>query len=76
MIIGSACEAGELYRAVLNKQSAELVARLADFYDYYEIQPIGNDMFMLEDEHSPDITSEEDLRNVNREIVELGEKIQ
>ena len=74
IIIGSACEAGELYRAVLEKQSAQQIARLADFYDYYEIQPIGNDMFMLEDEKTPNINTEEDLRNVNREIVELGEK--
>ena len=74
IIIGSACEAGELYRAVLEKQSAQQIARLADFYDYYEIQPIGNDMFMLEDEKTPNINTEEDLRNVNRKIVELGEK--
>lgn len=74
IIIGSACEAGELYRAVLEKQSSQQIARLADFYDYYEIQPIGNDMFMLEDEKTPNINTEEDLRNVNREIVELGEK--
>ena len=53
IIIGSACEAGELYRAVLEKQSSQQIARLADFYDYYEIQPIGNDMFMLEDEKTP-----------------------
>ena len=74
LLVGSACEAGELYRAVLEKQSSQQIARLADFYDYYEIQPIGNDMFMLEDEKTPNINTEEDLRNVNREIVELGEK--
>ena len=75
IIIGSACEAGELYRAVLEKQSAQQIARLADFYDYYEIQPIGNDMFMLEDEEERRISIQRKIcSNVNREIVELGEK--
>ena len=74
LIIGSACEAGELYRAVLEKRSSEQIARLADFYDYYEIQPVGNNRFMIESDKIPDVTSEEDLRNLNRQIVELGEK--
>ncbi len=74
LIVGSACEAGELYQAVREKQSAETIARLADFYDYYEIQPIGNNQFMLESEKYPDINTPEDLQNINREIVELGEK--
>ncbi len=74
LLIGSACEAGELYQAVLEKRSAEQIARLADFYDYYEIQPLGNNRFMIESDRTPDITSDEDLRNINREIVELGEK--
>lgn len=74
LIIGSACEAGELYQAILEKKSAESIARLADFYDYYEIQPLGNNRFMVESEKFPDINSDEDLQNINREIVELGEK--
>ena len=74
LLIGSACEAGELYKAVLEKRSAQQIARLADFYDYYEIQPIGNNRFMIESDRVADVTSEEDLRNLNREIVELGEK--
>lgn len=74
LIIGSACEAGELYQAILEKKSAETIARLADFYDYYEIQPLGNNQFMLESEKYSDINSKEDLQNINREIVELGEK--
>ena len=74
LLIGSACEAGELYQAILEKRSAQQIARLADFYDYYEIQPIGNNRFMIESDRIPDVTSEEDLQNLNREIVELGEK--
>ena len=74
LLIGSACEAGELYRAVLEKRSAEQIARLADFYDYYEIQPLGNNRFMIESDKNPDVNSEEDLRELNRQIVELGEK--
>ena len=74
LLIGSACEAGELYQAVLEKRSSEQIARLAAFYDYYEIQPLGNNWFMIESERMPDITSDEDLKNINREIVKLGEK--
>ncbi|MBA4698223.1 MAG: PolC-type DNA polymerase III [Ruminococcus sp.] len=74
LIVGGACEAGELYQAILNKRSSEFIARLADFYDYYEIQPVGNNWFMLESEKYPDINSVEDLQKINREIVELGEK--
>ena len=74
LLIGSACEAGELYQAVLEKRSAQQIAKLADFYDYYEIQPLGNNRFMIESDRTPDVNSEEDLKNINREIVELGEK--
>ena len=74
LLIGSACEAGELYQAVLEKRSAQQIAKLAEFYDYYEIQPLGNNRFMIASDRTPDVTSEEDLRNINREIVELGEQ--
>ena len=74
LVIGSACEAGELYQAILNKKSPQVLARLAEFYDYYEIQPLGNDTFMLESEKYPDINSTEDLMEINRKIVELGEQ--
>ena len=74
LLIGSACEAGELYQAILEKRSAQQIARLADFYDYYEIQPLGNNRFMIESDRIADVNSEEDLKNINREIVELGEK--
>ena len=74
LIIGSACEAGELYQALLHKKSTEFIARLADFYDYYEIQPLGNNRFMIESSRLPDINADEDLMEINREIVQLGEK--
>ena len=74
LIIGSACEAGELYQAILENRSQEQIARLADFYDYYEIQPLGNNRFMIESERTPDVNSDEDLKELNRKIVELGEK--
>lgn len=74
LIIGSACEAGELFQAILRDEPESEIARLVEFYDYLEIQPIGNNMFMLRDENRDDITSEEDLRNLNRRIVKLGEQ--
>ena len=74
LVIGSACEAGELYRAIVEKKSPQVIAKLADFYDYYEIQPLGNNQFMLESEKYPDINTLEDLMDINREIVALGEK--
>ncbi|MBS6735948.1 MAG: PolC-type DNA polymerase III [Clostridiales bacterium] len=74
LIIGSACEAGELYQALLRDEPEQEIARLVDFYDYLEIQPIGNNMFMVRDENRDDITSEEDLKNLNRRIVKLGEQ--
>ena len=76
LMIGSACEAGELFQAILRDEPESEIARLVDFYDYLEIQPIGNNMFMLRDEKQEDITSEEDLRNLNRRIVKLGEQFQ
>lgn len=73
LLIGSACEAGELYRAILNGRPDEEISRLVDFYDYLEIQPLGNNAFMLRDESSP-VKSIEDLQNINRKIVRLGEQ--
>jgi DNA polymerase-3 subunit alpha (Gram-positive type) len=73
LLIGSACEAGELYRSILNGRSDEEIARLVEFYDYLEIQPLGNNAFMLRDEDSP-VASEEDLIAINKRIVSLGEQ--
>ena len=74
LILGSACEAGELYRALLEKKSDAEIARLVSFYDYLEIQPLGNNRFMIESERVPDINSMEDIMEVNRQIVRLGEQ--
>ncbi len=74
ILLGSACEAGELYRAILNGRPEEEICRIASFYDYLEIQPLGNNAFMLRDEKSP-VETEEDIRNINRKIVSLGDQM-
>lgn len=74
LILGSACEAGELYRALLDGQSDMQIARLVNFYDYLEIQPCGNNKFMIASEKIRSINSIEDIQNMNRKIVKLGEQ--
>lgn len=73
LIIGSACEAGELFRAMVNGRSEAEIARIVSFYDYLEVQPIGNNRFMIEKEDYY-VKNEEDLRDLNRRIIALGEK--
>ncbi len=75
LIIGSACEAGELYQALLRGAPDPEIARLVDFYDYLEIQPLGNNAFMLREDRD-DVKTEEDLKDLNRKIVKLGEQFQ
>ena len=69
LIIGSACEAGELYQAILGEKSAERIARIVNFYDY-----LGNNRFMIDSDRVEKVQSEEDLREINREIIRLGER--
>ena len=71
LIIGSACEAGELFKAIIDGKSDSEIEEIADFYDYLEIQPLCNNMFLV---HKNEATVE-DLKNFNRKIVELGEKL-
>ncbi len=73
LIIGSACEAGELYQALLRGSSEADINRIVEFYDYLEIQPLGNNEFMLRDEKST-VKSREDLIDLNKRIVELGDR--
>lgn len=74
LILGSACEAGELYRALVEDRPQTEIARLVNFYDYLEIQPLGNNEFMIDSDRFENIQSMEDIRNINRKIVELGEQ--
>ncbi len=74
LIVGSACEAGELYQALLNEKSEERIAKIVNFYDYLEIQPLGNNRFMIDSEKITKVQNEEDLKELNRKIVELGER--
>ena len=74
LIIGSACEAGELFRAVVDERSEEEIARIVEFYDYLEIQPTGNNEFMIRDPKMTKVSTVADLQDLNRKIVELGEK--
>lgn len=77
LIIGSACEAGELYRALVDQKSDDDILRIASFYDYLEIQPNGNNAFMLrsQDERYERFKTVEDLENVDRQIIHIADKL-
>ena len=77
LIIGSACEAGELYSALVDQKSDEDILRIASFYDYLEIQPNGNNAFMLrsQDERYERFKTVEDLENVDRQIIHIADKL-
>lgn len=72
LLLGSACEAGELYQAILDGKDEATVERIADFYDYLEIQPLANNEFLIRKQQ---VDSIEDLRAINRHIVSLGERL-
>ena len=71
LIIGSACEAGELFRAIVDDAPDEEIVRLVNWFDYLEIQPLGNNEFMTRDTRNP--KTMDDLIGYNKRIVELGE---
>ncbi|MBR4123337.1 MAG: PolC-type DNA polymerase III, partial [Clostridia bacterium] len=91
LIIGSACEQGELYSAVIDGKSDEELLQIAEYYDYLEIQPLGNNGFMVRESMLPDkknektgvvipnrfrhVTSDEVIKNFNRKIVEIADKL-
>ena len=75
LIIGSACSAGELYQGILDGASHETLLEIAKFYDYLEIQPTGNNKYLLTDDRYPNITSEKDLQDMNKKIMALADEM-
>lgn len=75
LIIGSACEAGEVFQAVLKGASDDELLRIASYYDYLEIQPLGNNFFLINSDRYPNVTSKQDLIDLNMKIVELADKL-
>ena len=76
LLIGSACEAGELYQALLRNAPEPEIARLVNFYDYLEIQPLGNNAFMIADEKNDRVNSNEDLHRDQQEDRQTGRPVQ
>ncbi len=74
LILGSACEAGELYRAILDDRSESEIAKIVRFYDYLEIQPLGNNAFMIDSEKVENVNSMEDIKAINQKICNLGDQ--
>lgn len=75
LIVGSACESGELFTAVRDGRSMSELKKIASLYDYLEIQPVLNNEFLIRSEDYPDINTIEDLQELNRKIVRLGEEM-
>lgn len=72
-LVGSACEAGELYRALIDDKSETEISEIVSFYDYLEIQPTGNNQFMISSPQYRHINSVEDIQDINKRIIKLGE---
>ena len=75
LIIGSACEAGEVYRSIAGGMDEEQILRTASFYDYLEIQPCGNNQYMIRSDSFPNVNSIEDIQNLNRRVIETADKL-
>lgn len=75
LIIGSACEAGELIRSIVAGKSEQELEDIANFYDYLEIQPIHNNDFLVRSKDFPSINTDEDLININKKVAALAEKL-
>lgn len=74
LIVGSACEQGELYQALLREEPSARVSQIVSFYDYLEIQPLGNNKFMLHDDNIENVETMDDIIEINKTIVKLGEE--
>ena len=72
LLVGSACEAGELFKAIREGKKWSELCDIADFYDYLEVQPLGNNMFMVRD---GEVRSEKDLQNLNITVLKLGQQL-
>lgn len=72
IIVGSACESGELFQSLLNNAPIEAIEKIAQYYDYLEIQPLDNNKFLIE---KGMLNGYEDLKNINSKIVKMGEKL-
>ena len=75
IIVGSACAAGELYRAILAGAPHEELKEIASYYDYLEIQPTGNNNYLIRDNRFPEITTVEDLQAINKKILALADEL-
>jgi len=75
LIIGSACAAGELFQAIINGASHDELLEIAKFYDYLEIQPTGNNQYLIREEKYPNITTKEDLENINKCIYDISKEL-
>ena len=72
LILGSACEQGELYQAILSDKPEDEIEAIANFYDYLEVQPLGNNQFMV---RNGTVANQESLIDINKKIIELGDKL-
>ncbi|HZK26834.1 MAG TPA: PolC-type DNA polymerase III [Thermoclostridium sp.] len=72
LILGSACEAGEVYRAILHNKDEDEVIRIASYYDYLEIQPLGNNGFLVNSGQVPDYDA---LKEINKQIIHIAHKL-